>query len=172
MKHQPCGTQDLCQLSPASLMSTVVSEAWFPLVQGSVSGSLARYLRSSSREGGWKKKNKTQGSTDFWEFFPSFSGLWYWEPMMRLLLSLDWFFCLKTQHKTTLPLGNFFSSPFPDRIDRHDWASLVLFQLLPFSASLSWNWNDFLSVSSTRLWTPWRQGLSYLCSRNVCCLSQ
>lgn len=85
-----------------------------------------------------EEKSKTQGSIDFWKFFPSFSGLWYWEPMMTLLLSLDWFFfCLKTQHKTTLPLGNFFSSPFPDRIDRRDWDSLVLFQLLPFQPPLS-----------------------------------
>lgn len=58
MKHQPRGTQDLYQLSPASLMSAGISEAWFPLVQGSVSRSLARYLRSSSRKGGWKKKAK------------------------------------------------------------------------------------------------------------------
>lgn len=56
-------------------------------------------------------KNKTQRSIDFWEFFLNLSGLWYWEPVTRLLLSLDWFcvcVCFKTQHRTALPLGNLF----------------------------------------------------------------
>lgn len=85
----------------------VISNAWFSVVKGCVSRCLARYVRSSSREEGLKKKQKP-GVYWFLRILPSSSWLWYCQPVMRLLLNLDWFLSFKSQHKTTLSLGNLF----------------------------------------------------------------